>query len=69
MKFGEELTRWQTLIFGMHWRHGTEMYYEALTAGSKEDAAEYFIDHNRDDVSLVRLELVGPDEPGTREAR
>jgi hypothetical protein len=24
-------------------------------------------DHKRDDVALVRVELVGPDEPGTRE--
>ncbi len=43
------------------------MYYDELSAGSKTEAAEYFIDHKRDDVSLVRVELVGPDEPGTRE--
>src|SRR5947207_10528311 len=58
---------WQTFIFGMHWRHGGKMYYDELPAGSKEEAAEYFIDHMRDDIALVRVELVGPDEPGVRE--
>ncbi len=43
------------------------MYYDELPAGSKEEAAEYFIDHKRDDVTLVRVELVGPDDSGLRE--
>jgi len=43
------------------------MDYDELPAASKEEAAGYLIDHMRDDVSLVRVELVGPDEPGTRE--
>ena len=43
------------------------MYYDELPATSKEEAADYFIDHMRDDVALVRVELVGPDEPGVRE--
>ena len=43
------------------------MYYDELPAASKEEAAEYFIDHMRDDVALVRVELVGPDNSGTRE--
>jgi hypothetical protein len=43
------------------------MYYDELTAASQEEATGYFVDHMRDDVSLVRVELVGPDEPGTRE--
>ena len=43
------------------------MYYDELEAESKEEAAEYFIDHKRDDVTLVRVELVGPDECGVRE--
>jgi hypothetical protein len=57
---------WQTLIFGMHWKHGGKMYYDELPADSKETAAEYFIDHKRDDVSLVRVELIGPDDGGVR---
>ena len=43
------------------------MYYDELTAASQDEAAGYFIDHMRDDVSLIRVELVGPDEPGPRE--
>ena len=43
------------------------MYYDELPAESKEEAAEYFIDHMRDDVALVRVELVGPNEGGVRE--
>ena len=43
------------------------MYYDELPATSKEEAAEYFIDHKRDDVALVRVEMVGPDDCGTRE--
>jgi hypothetical protein len=58
---------WRTFMFGMHWRHGGQMYYDELPAGSKEEAAEYFIDHKRDDVDLVRVELIGPDDSGVRE--
>lgn len=58
---------WLTYIFGIHWMHGGKMYYDELPAGSMVEATDYFIDHKRDDVSLVRVELVGPDEPGTRE--
>jgi hypothetical protein len=43
------------------------MYYDELPAASKDEAAGYFIDHMRDDVALVRVELVGPAEPGVRE--
>jgi hypothetical protein len=58
---------WQSYIFGMHWMHDGKMYYDELTAGSMEEAAGYFIDHKRDDVSLIRVQLIGPDEPATRE--
>jgi hypothetical protein len=51
----------------MHWKHDGKMYYDELPAESKEDAAEYFIDHMRDDVMLIRIELVGPNEGGVRE--
>lgn len=57
----------ERFIFGMHWRHAGKMYYDELPADTKEEAAEYFIDHKRDDVSLVRVELVGPNEGGVRE--
>lgn len=57
----------ERFIFGMHWKHDSKMYYDELPADSKEAAAEYFIDHMRDDVSLIRVELVGPNEGGVRE--
>ena len=47
--------------------HSGKMHYDELPAGSKEEAAEYFIDHKRDDVTLVRVELIGPEDPGVRE--
>ena len=59
----------ERFIFGMHWKHDGKMYYDELPADSKDEAAEYFIDHKRDDVSLVRVELVGPNEGGVREPR
>ena len=43
------------------------MYYDELPASSKDEAAEYFNDHKRSDVMLVRVELVGPDDSGVRE--
>jgi hypothetical protein len=43
------------------------MYYDELPAGSNDEATEYFIDKKRDDVQLVRVELVGPDDPSVRE--
>ena len=58
---------WQSYIFGMHWKHDGKMYYDELPAESKEEAAGYFIDHKRDDVAWVRVELVGPNEGGVRE--
>ena len=58
---------WQTFIFGMHWMHGGKMYYDELPATSEAEAADYFVDHKRDDVTLIRVELVGPDDSGVRE--
>jgi hypothetical protein len=58
---------WQTFIFGMHWKHGGKMYYDELSAGSKDEAADYFNDHKRTDVTLVRVEVAGPDDGGVRE--
>jgi hypothetical protein len=49
---------WQSFIFGMHWKHDGKMYYDELPAESKEEAVGNFIDHMRDDVSLVRVEFV-----------
>jgi hypothetical protein len=58
---------WQTFIFGMHWSHGGKMYYDELLAGSSDEARESFNTQKRSDVTLVRVELIGPDNPGVRE--
>lgn len=58
---------WQTFIFGMHWKHSGKMYYDEVSAGSEVEAADYFNDHKRTDVALIRVELIGPDDCGTRE--
>ena len=58
---------WQNYIFGMHWMHKGKMYYDELSAESQDQAAGYFIDNMRDDVSLMRVDLVGPDDGGVRE--
>ena len=57
----------QSFIFGMQWTHGDQMYCDELPGECMEEAAGYFIDHKRDDVALVRVELIGPDDPGVRE--
>ncbi len=57
----------ERFIFGIHWKHDGKMYYDELPADSKGEAAAYFIDHKRDDITLVRVELVGPNEGGVRE--
>jgi hypothetical protein len=53
---------WQTYKFGMHWKHDRKMYYDELPAASMVEATDYFIDNKRDDVALVRVEVVGPDD-------
>jgi hypothetical protein len=58
---------WQAFNFRMHWKHGGKGYFDELPAASKEEAAQYFNDHKHSDVSLVRVELIGPDDSGVRE--
>lgn len=58
---------WQRYIFGAHWKHQGKLYYDEFPADSKDDAAEYFNDHKRDDVTLVRVERVRPDDNAVRE--
>jgi hypothetical protein len=53
--------------FHVHWRHQDKMYVDEYAAASTVDAADYFNDHRRPDVFLVRVEMVGPDEGGARE--
>jgi hypothetical protein len=58
---------WRRYIFGVYWKHEGIEYYDELPADSKEDAAEYFNDLKRDDVTLVRVVKVRPDDNGVRE--
>jgi len=58
---------WQSYIYGVHWTCEGKGYYDEIPAESKEEAREFFIEHKRDDVRLVRVEFVGPNEGGVRE--
>jgi hypothetical protein len=58
---------WLSYIYGMHWKCSGRMYYDEIPADSKEEAAGFFIDHKRDDVTLLRVEFVRPNEGGVRE--
>jgi hypothetical protein len=58
---------WQRYIYGAHWTHQGRLYYDEFPADSRGDAAEYFDEHKRDDVTLVRVERVRPDDSGVRE--
>lgn len=53
--------------FHVHWKLNGKLYVDELSAASKIDCVDYFYDNKRPDVSLVRVELVGPDEGGARE--
>ena len=53
--------------YHVHWKYQSKMYLDELCASSKVEAVDYFNDNKRGDVSLVRVEYIGPDEGGTRE--
>ena len=57
----------ETFRFRMHWMHKSKVYIDELSAGSTTEAVDYFNDNKRSDVSLARVELIGPDEGGVRE--
>ena len=58
---------WQTYIFGAYWKHEGRTYYDEFPADSKAGAEEYFNDHKRNDITLVRVEKVRSDDNGVRE--
>jgi hypothetical protein len=58
---------WRRYIFGVYWKHEGKTYYDEFPADSKDDAADYFNYHKRDDVNLVRVEKVRLDDNGVRE--
>jgi hypothetical protein len=53
--------------YRVHWKHRGTVYLDEYAAASRVEAVDYFNDHRRPDVSLVAVELVGPDEGGVRE--
>ena len=57
----------QMFRFRMHWMHKSKVYIDELSAGSTTEAVDYFNDNKRSDVSLARVESIGPDENGVRE--
>ena len=57
----------ELFMYRVHWKHQDKMYLDEFAAASKVEAVDYFNDHKRPDVSLVRVELVGPDQGGSRE--
>jgi hypothetical protein len=58
---------WQSYIYEIHWSCQGKMYYDEIPAESKDEAREFFIDHKRDDVNLLRVVYVRPNEGGVRE--
>jgi len=50
------------LVFGMSWRHDGKLYYDEVPADSKDEAIAYFVEHQRGDIVLVRVDLVGPND-------
>lgn len=53
--------------YRVHWKHRGTVYQDEYAAASRVEAVDYFNDHKRPDVTLVAVELVGPDEGGVRE--
>jgi hypothetical protein len=53
--------------FYVHWKHQNKMYVDEICAAPQIEAEKYFNDNKRDDVTLVRVEFIGPDDGGVRE--
>ncbi len=52
----------QSFLFGIHWSHAGKMYYDELLAGATDELVNYFNLHKRSDVTLVHVELWGPED-------
>jgi hypothetical protein len=55
-------------IFGMHWMHRRAVFYDEVTAASTAEARDYFNRYKRDDVALIRVELIGSAGAGNEQA-
>lgn len=58
---------WQSYLYGMHWECEGRRYYDEIPAESQDEVREFFIGHKRDDVRLIRVKDVRPNEGGVRE--
>jgi len=54
-------------MYHAHWKHQDKLYVDEFSATSLVAAVDYFNDHKRPDVSLIKVKLVGPDQGGLRE--
>ena len=52
----------QMFIFGIHWSHGGNTYYDELLACEEDKLINYFNQRKRSDVTLVKVELCGPED-------
>jgi len=50
----------QSYTFGIHWMHRRALFYDELSAASTEEARDYFNRHKRDDVALIRVDMLNP---------
>jgi hypothetical protein len=50
--------------FRAHWMYKGKVYFDEFCAASESQAARYFNDHKRSEVSLVRVVYIGPDDGG-----
>ena len=57
----------QMFMYHLHWKHEGKLYVDEMSAASTIEVVDYFNDNKRNDVSLVRVELIGPDSGGVRE--
>ena len=52
----------QLFLFGLHWSHAGNLYYDAVLTGEKDELINYFNQHKRSDVTLVKIEFFGPED-------
>ena len=50
----------QLFLFGLHWSHAGNLYYDAVLTGEKDELINYFNQHKRSDVTLVKSSSLAP---------
>jgi hypothetical protein len=54
----------ESFKFRVHWMYKDKVYFDEFCAASEREAAQYFNDNKRSDVSLVRVVYLGPGDGG-----